>query len=518
MVKRILVVLLCLVFLTAHPFEMSFGAQKLTAEMTELSGSVQVIRGGGEKAFKAFKNMKLTEGDRVITGAKSWAKIRIDKDTTISLTENTKINISELKGSKGAKQSSIKLQAGGVGAFIKKLIKGGSRFEIKTPTAVMGVRGTEFFTGYSNGQTDVRVLGGTVEIGGQTRGRGRARVNAMEQVAFGQGESAGQIQEAVEPFGLDGLPLSFLGEIQDMNDENPGSVPDGVMDGMDEAMENAGRRSDENENRNDYAPDALGVGAGAAIGGSRVEGRPDTTNPPPRPRPPAPSQQQVEPVEIEFEVVDDQTTGSSGKAVWVTLSTPTEDAEILYRTKGEAVDYIVDGYDMSGEFMAGLLGASATPGNTQSEWTEWKTYEHESIHIDLSEIEEDITVGAYAKKAGMKDSDETSLVIPYGVGDIGVEYWRGGEYYASIEGEILDLSNESQSSEIDEIKLQISGEVDFVVSAHYYGENPIKITKNNREVTLKPSGDDFPGSFWIKIKLTTGQVRWIQIQVVDPEH
>lgn len=56
------------------------------------------------------------------------------------------------------------------------------------------------------------------------------------------------------------------------------------------------------------------------------------------------------------------------------------------------------------------------------------------------------------------------------------------------------------------------------VSAHYYGENPIKITKNNREVTLKPSGDDFPGSFWIKIKLTTGQVRWIQIQVVDPEH
>ena len=38
------------------------------AKITELTGEVSVLKAGGEKPIKAFKNMSLTQGDTIITG------------------------------------------------------------------------------------------------------------------------------------------------------------------------------------------------------------------------------------------------------------------------------------------------------------------------------------------------------------------------------------------------------------------------------------------------------------------
>ena len=147
-IKKIVAVFLCFAVLFSGGLGSAFASVKVSAKMIAVDGDVQVVRAGGEKAFKAFLNMRLTEGDRIITGPKGGAKIQMDDEVIITLAENTRIYLSELRGSQGANQSSIDLQSGGVGSSVNKKLKENSRFEIKTPTAVMGVRGTEFFTQY----------------------------------------------------------------------------------------------------------------------------------------------------------------------------------------------------------------------------------------------------------------------------------------------------------------------------------------------------------------------------------
>ena len=134
------------------------------ARISDLSGTVKVMKAGGEKEFKGFKGMSLSEGDRITTDKSSWAKLDIDDDKEIKIGESTQIVISELKGSLGTKddRTGISLFTGKLWTKIKKTLNIRSKYEIKTPTTVMGVRGTQFYVGQEDGSTDVAVLEGTV--------------------------------------------------------------------------------------------------------------------------------------------------------------------------------------------------------------------------------------------------------------------------------------------------------------------------------------------------------------------
>lgn len=218
-----------------------------SAKIISITGDVQVLRGGGEKPFKAFVNMPLTEGDRIITGIGATAEIELDNgDAVISLSENTRIYISELRGTGDSQQTSIGLQSGSIGNSVKKALTNTSKYEIKTPTAVMCAKGTHFLVSINpaTGDTALRVATGSVEgyiipprtpmVMPQTpittpppEQPGFTQpapspialipmpvpfvLNALEQISFNENDSPEQLQHLQpEPLRLVGLDLTFI--------------------------------------------------------------------------------------------------------------------------------------------------------------------------------------------------------------------------------------------------------------------------------------------------------------------
>lgn len=128
--------------------ETGFAAtSKRAAEIKEFSGSVSIKRAGGEKRYKPFAGMALVEGDAIVTGVNGKISLSVSDELEFIVAENTEILISKLiKSETGASITRIDLKTGGVWSKIKKKLSSDSKYEIKTPTVVLGARGTEFYT------------------------------------------------------------------------------------------------------------------------------------------------------------------------------------------------------------------------------------------------------------------------------------------------------------------------------------------------------------------------------------
>lgn len=143
------------------PSSMTYAAQRV-AKVESMQGEVTVYKSGQEKEYKGFKGMSLSEGDRIETGKKSWVLLGIDKDKGVKIGDNTTINISELKDLGEGNSTQFQVLKGKVWNEVKEKLNSNSKYEIKTPTAVMGVRGTEFFVSYEKGILKVGVIEGEV--------------------------------------------------------------------------------------------------------------------------------------------------------------------------------------------------------------------------------------------------------------------------------------------------------------------------------------------------------------------
>ncbi len=294
MIKKSLALFLCILLLLSSMTMAAFGADEVSGKLIHMEGDVQVIRSGGEKPFNAFLNMRLAEGDKIITGPAGTAKIQLDDDVVIILAEDTQIYLSELRGSAGAAQSSISLQAGGVGASINKALEDNARFEIKTPTAVMGVRGTEFFTQYFNGTLDARVINGVVEVNVNITGQGDITgaefagsatysflLTALQQVSFNEGEAAAYIADSIEELNLDGLPAPFLNRISEISEENPAAIPQDIVNLLGQAIENAIKALQDKSANQSPAPDAFSSLLAPPLASNIRAAVPAITPPPP---------------------------------------------------------------------------------------------------------------------------------------------------------------------------------------------------------------------------------------------
>lgn len=108
-----------------------------TAKILFLKGSVEVKRAGAGDWTTAYKNMELAGGDVIKTGRASWAEIALDKDlgNIIKVDANTEIALDQLLPVR------LNLVTGSIYSLVEKLDKG-STFEVRTPVAVCGVRGS----------------------------------------------------------------------------------------------------------------------------------------------------------------------------------------------------------------------------------------------------------------------------------------------------------------------------------------------------------------------------------------
>ena len=142
--------MLCIMVLVAGLASFAFAEEvKRNAEIIAVRGEVQVKLLEEGKWIPTERKMILGEGDIIKTKSDSWAMLKVDKtgDTaTVELEENSQLLLAELvkDEEKGTQRTLLDLAIGEILIRAKKLHTPESKFEVKTPTSVVGVRGTKF--------------------------------------------------------------------------------------------------------------------------------------------------------------------------------------------------------------------------------------------------------------------------------------------------------------------------------------------------------------------------------------
>lgn len=115
----------------------------VTAKVIEITGTVEVMT-QATPWQPATVGMILNQGDVIRTRAKSWAILELNG--TVEVKENSQLKLAELIENKetGTKKTLLDLALGQVLIKAQKLQTDDSKFEVKTPTSIVGVRGTEF--------------------------------------------------------------------------------------------------------------------------------------------------------------------------------------------------------------------------------------------------------------------------------------------------------------------------------------------------------------------------------------
>ena len=141
------------VFITACFFltQPALGAQ-VHGVLTVVKGKVKVKSGKTGKKKRAKAGMKVYPKDTIITKDESRAKIvMVDKnEINISPASEVVIRNYEYDPAKGKKNVLIDVIYGKVRSKVEQKYNGDtSKFQVKTPSAVAGVRGTDFFTSFN---------------------------------------------------------------------------------------------------------------------------------------------------------------------------------------------------------------------------------------------------------------------------------------------------------------------------------------------------------------------------------
>ncbi|MFV8249823.1 FecR family protein [Bdellovibrio bacteriovorus] len=124
-------------------------ADKMYGVFMVVKGGVQIHTEG--KTAPAKVGAKVYEGDKVVTAADSRAKIVMSDRNVLNLSPDTTIEITQYQNdaATGKKNVEIKLSGGKIRSNVEQTYDGEkSKFQIKTPTAVAGVRGTQFQAGF----------------------------------------------------------------------------------------------------------------------------------------------------------------------------------------------------------------------------------------------------------------------------------------------------------------------------------------------------------------------------------
>ena len=133
--------------------------------VASVEGEADVLRGGALPAVPLKAGDSVSVGDVVRTKSDARVEIVFEDGTVLRVAPRSRIDISEYEpGSRGT----IRLPRGKIQAVVNKDLakkaglKEPNRFEVHTPNAVAGVRGTDFFVYHSRNVTGVLVREGTV--------------------------------------------------------------------------------------------------------------------------------------------------------------------------------------------------------------------------------------------------------------------------------------------------------------------------------------------------------------------
>lgn len=125
------------------------------------------LRASGEQRFTSAKlDQDVSEGDTLRTGRGAWAKIVLRDDTTFAVDEETELVFDHYvigNLATGGAPSRVDVLRGHVRTKIGETFGNSTRLKLRTPTAVVGVKGTEWLTWVEPDDTWVCVIEGIVD-------------------------------------------------------------------------------------------------------------------------------------------------------------------------------------------------------------------------------------------------------------------------------------------------------------------------------------------------------------------
>lgn len=136
------------------------------------AGNVVLLRGAvtvtqGDQTLRLYRGASVIVGDRLRTGRNARIKLRMIDDTEITLGENSEFIVRQydVRAATGVGFGALELTRGFFRAITGKITKLREHaFDVKTPLAVIGVRGTDFWGEQQSGHFRVVMLSGTAIV------------------------------------------------------------------------------------------------------------------------------------------------------------------------------------------------------------------------------------------------------------------------------------------------------------------------------------------------------------------
>ncbi len=171
----------------------------------------------GNAVTDVYYGMDLAPGTMVKT-ANSTAEIQLDPNGSIlKLAANTDFTIQTLQGANNQNVNAFSLLAGRLRTIAAHTQQGGDNYSIQTPSAVCGVRGTDFTLDVVKGQTDaVGVLTGVVNFVNTSTG---------QAINVAAGMFANTFAPSFQPVKMSTEQISQLFNQMNFQKLNPSSVP-----------------------------------------------------------------------------------------------------------------------------------------------------------------------------------------------------------------------------------------------------------------------------------------------------
>lgn len=250
-----------------------------------VSGIFMVVKGDVKikrqnDLIKAKVSSNVTQGDTVISGVDSRAKIVMADKNVIHISPNTEVKIETYTNSSTSKNVELNLKQGKIRNNVEQAYDGEKdKFIIKTPTAVAGVRGTQFITSFdqSTQQTQIITLHGRVELTNIPTSPSSAPTTVI--VNPGQISTSSAHQAPAAPQTLPPEQIRTLDRetaVQERQLPTPGAATTG---------ETSGRQNSGHENRvvdrQDQSPDAFKKVPALPNTGQLLPPRPTFQPPPP---------------------------------------------------------------------------------------------------------------------------------------------------------------------------------------------------------------------------------------------
>lgn len=220
-------------------------AASSAGKITDVAGTAEIRRLGSVGARQARRWMNIFENDVIETGANGKVRVLLNDSSVITLTSDSKLRVSEqvYNPDRGERRSLFNLFRGKVRAVVSKYVNAArSKFEIHTPTAVAGVRGSICVTGFDpntgitehgfetgSGYLTNPETGESMDLGANQFGSFNPQGGGMQLTNFTQ-SMQNEVEQEFEvdspPTGSDDLPTDSFEESSE-HVETPPEVGDG---------------------------------------------------------------------------------------------------------------------------------------------------------------------------------------------------------------------------------------------------------------------------------------------------